>query len=222
MTLPGVWLPTRIVSEPHLHVESYGSGPPVTVFAGGIGGTIGETRVLGSGVTGTKVFFDFRGHGRSGSDGDWSYAALCRDLRTVADASGATRAAGMSMGAAAILGVLAETPDRFERCVLYLPAILDRPRGDVPQARIGGLTDEAANGLLHALATTAPVADRTLLAPVTARCLVIGAEGDEVHPARIAREVAAALPGAALHVFAEPDLASHRAALRELVGGFLG
>jgi pimeloyl-ACP methyl ester carboxylesterase len=210
-----------------LHVRTTGSGTPVTVFAGGLGGTIAETRALGSGVSGTKAFFDFRGHGASGvpDDGDWSYAALIRDLRTVADATSATRAVGMSMGAAAILGVLAETPARFDRIVLYLPAILDEPRADaptLPNERVAGVVPAAVTGLLHALATTSPVPDRAVLAHVTAPVLVVGQEGDPTHPARIAREVAAALPNATLHVFDEPGgLATHRAAVRAAVSAFL-
>jgi pimeloyl-ACP methyl ester carboxylesterase len=224
-----VWLPTRIVSylppEGHPHSESYGSGSPVTVFAGGLGATIAETRVLASGVSGTRVFYDARGHGRTGlpADGDWSYAALIRDLRTVADAHDATRAVGVSMGAAALLGVVAETPDRFSRNVFYLPAILDQPRGPVPETDVAGLPPEAIRGLLRALAETAPVADRALLAHVTAPCLVVGQEGDPTHPARIARDLAAALPDARLHVFAESGgLYAHRHELRELVSAFLG
>lgn len=245
-----------------LHVVVSGSGPPVTVFAAGLGGTIPETRTLGSGVTGTRVFFDFRGHGGSGvpADGDWSYAAIARDLRAVADATGATRAAGMSMGAAAILGVLAETPDRFERCVFFLPAILDRPRGDVTASRLGRLADRidagdegavldllaaevppgvpgaeaylreraatlsgpGVAGLVRALATSRPVTDRVALASVAAPCLVVGQEGDDTHPAQIARELAAALPSARLHVFDSPGgLWAHRAALRPLLAAFL-
>jgi 3-oxoadipate enol-lactonase len=233
-----VWLPTRIVSYaapqghpgPHLHVESYGAGEPVTVFAAGLGGTIAETRVLGSGVAGTRVFFDFRGHGRSGSpaDGDWSYAALTRDLSAVADGAGATRAVGMSMGAAALLGILAGNPDRFARNVFFLPAILDEPRGDVGDlplyvpGRAVSLAPDAVAGLTQALVSTRPLADRAVLGAVRAPCLVIGQEGDPVHPARVARDLAAALPDATLHVFPEPGgLVAHRAALRALVSRFL-
>jgi len=264
-----MWLPTGIVDyerpQGHIHVETYGSGPPVTVFAAGLGGTIAETRTLTSGVEGTRVFFDFRGHGGTGvpEDGDWSYDALSRDLRTVADASGATRAVGVSMGAAAVLGVLAAEPSRFERCVLFLPAILDRPRDDVATTRLGRLAariDEgdagaveellaaelprdlrsspavaayvrdrasrlsgpAVAGLVRALVESRPVRDRVLLASVSAPCLVVGQEGDDVHPAQVARELAAALPNARLHVFDSPGgLWVHRAELRRLVTEFL-
>jgi pimeloyl-ACP methyl ester carboxylesterase len=213
-----------------LHVESYGRGEPVTVFASGLGGAIAETRTLGSGVAGTRVFFDFRGHGASGSpaDGDWSYAALSRDLRRVADGSGATRAAGVSMGAAALLGVLAETPDRFARNAFFLPAILDVPRHDVAaddayvRQRAGGVSEAAVAGLVRALAETTPLADRAALAAVTAPCLVVGQEDDAVHPASVARELAAVLPDARLHVFDTPGgLWAHRALLRPLVAAFL-
>lgn len=131
-----------------LHVVVAGSGEPVTVFAAGLGGTIPETRTLGSGVAGTRVFFDFRGHGGSGvpADGDWSYAALSRDLRAVADATGATRAVGVSMGAAALLGIIAAQPDRFERNVFFLPAILDRARSDVTTSRLGVVARRIEDG----------------------------------------------------------------------------
>jgi pimeloyl-ACP methyl ester carboxylesterase len=246
-----------------LHVESYGAGPPVTVFAAGLGGTIAETRTLGSGVAGTRVFFDFRGHGASGSAADWSYSALAGDLRAVADATGAARAVGVSMGAAALLGVLAATPDRFERNVFFLPAILDEPRRDVVTGRLGrvaarieegdteavvelllaevpgalrsapgveayvrdrarALSGRAVAGLVRALAETRPVRDRVALAAVRAPCLVIGQEGDEVHPADVARALAATLPNAELHVFDSPGgLWVHRAALRLRVSSFL-
>ncbi|MDQ1711841.1 MAG: 3-oxoadipate enol-lactonase [Frankiaceae bacterium] len=248
-----------------LHVESYGSGEPVTVFAAGLGGTIAETRTLGSGVAGTRVFFDFRGHGASGSpeSGDWSYAALAADLRAVADATRATRAVGVSMGAAAVMGVVAETPDRFSRTVFFLPAILDEPRRDVASGRLGRvaarieagdteavaelllaevpaalrdapgvaayvrdraatLSAKAVAGLVRSLAETRPVRDRAALAAVAAPSLVIGQEGDDVHPAGVARALAAALPNASLHVFDAPGgLWVHRAALRSLVSRFL-
>jgi pimeloyl-ACP methyl ester carboxylesterase len=275
-----MWLPTRIVSyQPTarhladvpapdgvpLHVESFGSGEPVTVFAAGLGGTIAETRTLGSGVAGTRVFFDFRGHGASGSPahGGWSYDALAGDLRAVADATGATRAVGVSMGAAAVMGVVAETPERFSRLVFFLPAILDQPRRDVATGRLGrvaarieagddgavaellmaevpaalrsapgvdayvrdrarALSGRAVAGLVRALAETRPVRDRVALAAVGAPSLVIGQEGDEVHPAGVARALAATLPNARLHVFDAPGgLWAHRAALRPLLAAFL-
>ena len=248
-----------------LHLETRGSGGPVTVFAAGLGGTIAETRTLASGVSGTRVFFDFRGHGGSGSPAgdDWSYAALSADLRAVADATAATRAVGVSMGAAALMGVLAGTPDRFERNVFFLPAILDAPRHDVVTSRLGRvahrieegdtsavaelllaevprelrdrpetvtyvreraarLSAGAVAGLVRALAETRPVADRTALASVGAPCLVVGQEGDDVHPAQVARELAATLPNARLHVFGTPGgLWVHRSELRRLITAFL-
>jgi pimeloyl-ACP methyl ester carboxylesterase len=97
-------------------VAGVGPASPVTVFAHGRGSGIPETRPLGSGIPGRKVFFHFRGYGRSSSAPDsWQPAD---DLRAVADHVGATRAVGASMGAAAV-GALS---DRFSRVVLYLPA----------------------------------------------------------------------------------------------------
>ena len=67
------------------------------MFAHGLSQGIGETRPLGSGVQGRKVFMHFRGHGRSSAPpGPWTYLDLARDLRAVADLTGATRALGVS------------------------------------------------------------------------------------------------------------------------------
>ena len=107
-----------------------GAGEPVTVFAHGLGNGIAETRPLGSAVNGRRVFFQFRGHGRSSApEGRWTYADLARDLRAVADLTGATRALGVSLGAGALGRALADDPRRFERVVFYLPSALDKPAG---------------------------------------------------------------------------------------------
>lgn len=55
--------------------------------------------------------------------------------------------------------------------------------------------------LLAVLAVDSPMADRTALAAVSAEVLVIGQEGDALHPAGVARELAAALPRARLMIF---------------------
>jgi len=99
------------------------------VFAHGLAGSIAETRPLGSGVAGRRVFFQFRGHGRSDPPpAPADYADLAADLRAIADYFGATRALGASLGAGALLQLLEQTPDRFDRIVAYLPAVLDEPR----------------------------------------------------------------------------------------------
>ena len=128
---------TAMLATPHgvdLEYLVTGAGEPVTVFAHGLGNGIAETRPLGSAVTGRQVFFQFRGHGRSSApDGRWTYADLARDLRAVADLTGATRALGVSLGAGALCRLLADDPDRFERVVLFLPAVLDEPRPAGPR-----------------------------------------------------------------------------------------
>src|SRR4051795_1958284 len=74
-TLPAP--PTELVATPHgveLECLAAGSGRPVTVFAHGLAAGITETRPLGSGVHGRRVFFQFRGHGRSAAPaGPWTY-----------------------------------------------------------------------------------------------------------------------------------------------------
>ena len=120
---------TRFASGLSLEYLVTGRGEPVTVFAHGLAGSIAETRPLGSGVAGRRVFFQFRGHGRSDPPpGSTDYADLAADLRAIADHFGATRALGASLGAGALLRLLEQTPDRFDRIVAYLPAVLDEPR----------------------------------------------------------------------------------------------
>ncbi|QGN46643.1 alpha/beta fold hydrolase [Micromonospora sp. WMMD558] len=141
---------TDLVTTPHgVRLEQLvtGAGDPVTVFAHGLGNGIATTRPFGSGVAGRKIFFQFRGHGRSDAPaGPWSYTDLARDLRAVADLGGATRAFGASLGAGALSRLLIESPHRFERLVFFLPAVLDRPRGEVARERLTALLDAVESG----------------------------------------------------------------------------
>lgn len=258
---------TELVTTPHgVRLEHLitGAGDPVTVFAHGLGSGIGVTRPLGSGVNGRRVFFQFRGHGRSDApDGPWSYLDLARDLRAIADLSRATRVVGVSLGAGALTRLLLESPGRFDRAIFFLPAVLDERRPAAARDRLATLLDavdsgdpgtvaEAAaaelpasvrntpagwaylrqridqlmrDGLASGLATLpdqVPVRDRSALAAVTARALVIGCAGDDLHPVAVAEQLAAALPDATLHVYDRPGvLWTHRADLRGRVSEFL-
>jgi 3-oxoadipate enol-lactonase len=153
-TLPAP--PTDIVETPRgVRLEQLvtGVGEPVTVFAHGLAADISGTRPLGSAVTGRRVFFHFRGHGRSDAPpGPWNFGDLAADLRAVADLAGAGRALGVSMGAAALCRLLAETPDRFERAVLYLPAPLDGRRPPAAAARLQRLLAALDTGEAAAIA----------------------------------------------------------------------
>jgi pimeloyl-ACP methyl ester carboxylesterase len=62
-----------------------------------------------------------------------------RDVDVVAHRFGATRAVGLSMGAGALLNLIADEPDRFSRVVLLGPASIDEP-------------NEAARGLFLEMA----------------------------------------------------------------------
>jgi 3-oxoadipate enol-lactonase len=139
-----------------------GEGGPTTAFAHGLAGGIADTRPLGSAVVGRKVFFQFRGHGRSDTPpGEVTYADLAADLRAVADEFGATRALGVSLGAGALCRLLAQTPDRFERAVFFVPAVLDEARPTVATSR--------AQALLEAVqADDAPAAATLLAAEIPA------------------------------------------------------
>jgi pimeloyl-ACP methyl ester carboxylesterase len=241
-----------------------GRGEPVTVFAHGLAGAIDETRPFGSGVRGTRAFLHFRGHGASSApETPWTYSALAAELLAVADHVGATRALGVSLGAGALLGLVSQRPERFERVVLVLPATIDRPRHDPAVERMQQMASyveardaEAVAGLLLAeqpegarelpdvavwarrqarrlmdtsvaralreLPAAYPLDDRSVLDRVDAPVLVVGQHGDDAHPAKVAEELADALPNARLSVFdAGGVLWTHRRELRELIGGFL-
>ncbi|MEV6629871.1 alpha/beta hydrolase [Actinoplanes sp. NPDC051470] len=264
-TLPSP--PTEMITASagvRLEQLTTGVSTPVTVFAHGLAGDISGTRPLGSAVTGRRVFFQFRGHGRSSSPpGPWTFADLADDLRVVADHASATRALGVSMGAGALCRLLADRPDRFERVVFYLPAPLDGTRSPVTAARLQRLlaaleSGEAAlvaeaveaemppavrntpagwshlrhrveqlmrDGLspdLDTLWAAPAVPDLAALGRVTARALVLGCAGDDVHPVRVAERLAAAIPGADLHVYDRPSvLWTNRADLRRRISTFL-
>lgn len=137
--------PTELVGTPHgvtLERLVTGAGDPVTVFAHGLAASITDTRPLGSGVVGRRVFFHLRGHGRSSAPpGPWNYADLARDLRAIADLSGATRALGVSLGAGALCRLLAESPQRLTHAVFFLPAVLDEPRPNAARTRLAALLE---------------------------------------------------------------------------------
>jgi pimeloyl-ACP methyl ester carboxylesterase len=123
------------------------------VFAHGFGGGIADTRPLGSGVSGTKVFFSFRGHGGSAPlPAGWGYSELADDLGAVAEAEHATRAVGVSLGAGALTRLVAGAPSRFDRLVLFLPAVLDQPRPATAQGRFAAMAAALAADDADALA----------------------------------------------------------------------
>jgi pimeloyl-ACP methyl ester carboxylesterase len=124
----------------------HGTGAPITVFAHGLSGSIAETRPLASGVSGTRVFLHFRGHGETTATNDsWSYDDLGAELRAVADEVDATRALGASMGAGAVLNVIARDPSRFDRIVLFLPAVIDVIPADARVERLTWLAEAIDN-----------------------------------------------------------------------------
>jgi pimeloyl-ACP methyl ester carboxylesterase len=140
-----------------------GGGRPVTLFAHGFAGSIAETRPFGSGVSGTRVFFHFRGHGQSGDgNGPWTYAALAAELRTVRLASSATRALGVSLGAGAVISAAVSNPEAFERLVLVLPAAVHEPRRTRALDRVEAMARRAdaddVDGLTSLLLEALPAA----------------------------------------------------------------
>jgi len=258
-------VPELRTADVTLHVEVDGEGDPVTVIAHGLTNSCKELAAFTPFVAGTKVRFCFRGHGHSGLApvGAYRFADLARDLLAVADAYGATRAVGTSMGAGAITHALGEHPDRFERIVFLLPAALDAPVFDANRdARTARMLETLENeqeiesilrdpdrariyahapwlrdldmvlwqdanpvGLARAVREVlrdVAISDRTLLRNVSAPVLLICREGDRIHPAQLARELADVLPRAELIVLAsDQELMASIPMLVERVSAFL-
>lgn len=121
-------MPEVRTSDATLYCEFDGIGEPVTVLAHGLTNNRNELAAFTPLVPGTKVRFDFRGHGRSSSPASgYRFEDFARDLDAVAHAFGATVAVGTSLGAGAIGNLVCRVPDRFERMVWLLPAGLDGP-----------------------------------------------------------------------------------------------
>jgi pimeloyl-ACP methyl ester carboxylesterase len=121
-------MPEVRTQDATIYFEADGEGEPVTVVAHGLTNNRNELAALTPLVPGTKVRFDFRGHGRSSApETGYAFADFARDLEAVSDAVGATRAVGTSLGAGAIASLLTRRPDRFERIVWLMPAALDLP-----------------------------------------------------------------------------------------------
>lgn len=175
-----------------LWVEVLGEGDPVTVVAHGITSSSEEIAYFAHVATGTRVLFDFRGHGRSESppeEAGYDYPAMRKDLEFVADRFAATRAFGVSLGAGAILNLLADRPDRFERLVLFIPARLDTS------------TDAARDRypVLAQLLETRPleeVADLALAAPESQPLFETRPQWRHLMKARILRMNATGIPRA--------------------------
>jgi pimeloyl-ACP methyl ester carboxylesterase len=111
-----------------LHVEVDGVGEPVTVLAHGLTNSCRELAPFSPSLEGTAVRFCFRGHGHSSSpDSGYGFTELASDLDVVARTYGARNAIGTSMGAGAIMRLLQDDPDRFDKIVMLLPASLDVP-----------------------------------------------------------------------------------------------
>ena len=138
--------------------------PPTTLFLHGLAGSIQDTRPLASGLPGRKVFAHLPGHGRSTGPDPLDYDTLAAAALAVADHERATAAVGVSLGAATLLRILARTPDRFERVVLYLQAVADVPRSPEAVAPDHYLADRLAAadvaGVADALLRTQPLTVR--------------------------------------------------------------
>ncbi|HEY7755732.1 MAG TPA: alpha/beta fold hydrolase [Actinomycetota bacterium] len=121
-------MPEVLTDDATLYCEVDGDGEPVTVLAHGLTNNRNELAAFTPLVPGTKVRFDFRGHGRSSSPATgYRFGDFARDVDAVANAFGATVAIGTSLGAGAIGNLVCRVPDRFERMAWLLPAGLDRP-----------------------------------------------------------------------------------------------
>ena len=271
--LPGHQPPaSRFAAGPDGAVEYLptGAGPPVSVFVHGLAAPLAQARIFASGVPGTRVFVNLRGHGGTAMprtpDGDplpGDHGDLAAEVRAVAAETGADRALGVSLGAAALVRAMVAGPEALARAVLVLPPRLDAPAAASQLQRFGAMADAVDAGDVEGLAralregqpaavrrrpdvvlwsrrtasemvrsdlsvalraypATAALPDLEDLAGVGVPVLVIGQEGDDLHPAAAARQCAAALPRARLEVLPAGAVPwTGRDRLRELIAGFL-
>ncbi|PKW13061.1 alpha/beta fold hydrolase [Saccharopolyspora spinosa] len=100
---------------------------------------------------------------------------------------------------------------------------------DIPAGiEVGDYVDRRAEALLrledalHELPEQVPVPDPAALAAVRSEVLVIGATDDPLHPAEVAKAVAAAFVRARLEILPSPaPMLTHRRELRRLLADFL-
>jgi pimeloyl-ACP methyl ester carboxylesterase len=97
-----------------------GTGAPVTLFLPGLGGALSHLRPLGGGVPGTRVFCELEGLAAPDD-----YSGLASTFLAAADAAGADQVLGVSLGAGALLRLLAQAPERFARVVIFQPSAFD-------------------------------------------------------------------------------------------------
>lgn len=226
-----------------LRWQAYGSGGPTTLIVHGLGATAGEARIPASGLSGTRVVVTLPSHsGAADAPEDyWNYPRIAEDVWAVAREVGATRAIGVSLGADALVALLATRPDAFERVALLLPATLDQPRakqdvddlvnavalpdgveaGDYLRARAAAF--HRLGAAVAALPGQVSVVDPTVLARVSAQVLVVSATDDPLHPEPVAKAAAAAFRNSTLEVFpSRSPLVTHRRELRTLLVDFVG
>jgi 3-oxoadipate enol-lactonase len=239
--------------------KALGRGEPVTAVVPGLAATEGEARIPAAGLPGTRAVLTLPGHGRAPDPEPeyWDYRNIAADVLAVADEVGATRAIGVSLGAGALTRLAAQQPNRFDRLVLMLPAVLDEPResssatalqqlsqaveagdeerlrqlvaADLPAgARLGDYVEQRTAALLRLapalrrLPAQRVVEDAGVLAEVASEVLVIGAVDDPLHPAEVAKQVAAAFRSAHLEVLpSKAPLITHRREVRQLLVDFL-
>jgi 3-oxoadipate enol-lactonase len=227
-----------------LAVEVSGQGEPVSVFGHGLTGSRADLRLITQFLPGTKVLFDFRGHGESELPGAGSYSTghFASDLDAVARDHRATCAGGVSLGTGAVLRLLAVDPKRFDKLIFIHPARLDRSneahrrmfrlarvletlqfedaveeilraeaaegafdewpgRRDLRRATLLSMHAQSIPHAIRECIDDPPVPDGEVLRSVTAPALVIAHEGDQVHAATVARDLAEALPNAELAIY---------------------
>ncbi|MDA3627466.1 alpha/beta hydrolase [Saccharopolyspora sp. WRP15-2] len=97
-----------------------------------------------------------------------------------------------------------------------------------PGAELGDYVEQRAHALLRLedalreLPEQAPLADASALSSANSDVLVVGATDDPLHPAEVAKSVAAAFARARLEIFPSPaPMLTHRRELRRLLVDFL-
>ena len=181
-----------------LWVDVTGDGDPVTLVAHGITSSSEEIAPFVWQTPGTRILFDFRGHGRSESPPEasgYDTAAMRKDLEFVADTYGATQVLGVSMGSSATLNLLADDPDRFARLLFFIPSRIDK-NTEVAKDRYPALANMLETMPLE------EVADAIVNAPESQPLINMRPQWKELMRARVLRMNGTGIPRA-LRAFAD-------------------
>ncbi|MBT9394204.1 alpha/beta fold hydrolase [Hymenobacter sp. NST-14] len=197
------------VAGARLYYETYGQGEPLLLLHGNGQSIAAWHRQIAALARHFRVLaVDTRGHGRSldETSAELTYGLLAEDVRQLLDALQLrrVRVLGWSDGANTALHLARQAPDYVSALVLVganlSPEALDPPLLTFLQQQLAPLPPTSAAARWHRLLLQEPHLRPTDLTGLRVPTLVLAGQHDVILEAHT-RALAAALPGARLHIF---------------------